>query len=565
MLINLYNRFFILETPIPVPIQNNNRSIAVNNVISSLNDYINSSLSFTETNNSNTIQDVDSLNNKDEYTSNYSYQEQVNENVDVNISNSSSPTESSSSITSTADNAESNSSTSTSSSPDCQDSNATSHLITNDSENDDDEDEDEETNDKDTSKIDTNNKRTETDVEEDKIVMETSATVTGSLSYACLENNETHTIENDEEMTSSIAEFSKTYTATENELTPRVEGDETFNIDINEQKDFIEPRPNLPEIDDETKEDENVEKNGKTDNEASERKSTAFGFESTMDDISDNELESFLQELEELKECEEAPLDSEDALQKLTEVAEVLIEPEIVVSRKIKGKETDLEEDRISQASTIDCSESHISVDKAVEKLEEAVMEKVKPKKQPEEDILEEPISDEVQEAIEIPDESEEVEEAVEEPQKMDVESISDQPILVMKSEQLERPTTLDIPSVEEALSTIEPVVVTEAIAASLEINPIDSDHGLSSSSEEYSVNSLPHPQNVDEDDTNESNSITSSNYSGISNQQLGKHPPFWIPDSVSQNCMQCNLKFSIIKRRHHCKFFHLKKYKLFD
>lgn len=532
----------------------------MNNVISSLNDYINSSLSFTETNNSNTIQDVDSLNNKDEYSSNYSYQEQVNENVDVNISNSSSPTESSSSITSTADNVESNSSTTTSPSPDFQDSNATSHLITNDSENNDDDDEE---NDKETSKIDTNNKRTETDVEEERIVMETSATVTGSLSYACLNNNETHTIENDEEMTSSIAEFSKTYTATENELTPRVEGDETFNIDINEQKDFIEPRPNLPEIDDETKEDENVEKFGKTDIEASERKSTAFGFESTMDDISDNELESFLQELEELKECEEAPLDSEDALLKLTEVAEiaeVLIEPEIVVSRKVKGKEssTDVEEDRISQASTIDCSESHISVDKAVEKLEEAVMEKVKPKKQHQEEIPEEPISDDVQEAIEIPDESEEVKEAVEKPQKMDVESMSEQPILVKKPEQLERPTTLDIPTVEEALNSIEPAIISEAIAASIDINPIDSDHGLSSSSEEYSVNSLPHPHNLDEDDTNESNSITSSNYSGISNQQLGKQAPFWIPDAVSQNCMQCNLKFSILKRRHHCKFIPL-------
>lgn len=35
---------------------------------------------------------------------------------------------------------------------------------------------------------------------------------------------------------------------------------------------------------------------------------------------------------------------------------------------------------------------------------------------------------------------------------------------------------------------------------------------------------------------------------------KLGKQQPYWIPDNVSPNCMQCNLKFSIIKRRHHCR-----------
>uniref|UniRef100_A0A182FA17 Uncharacterized protein n=1 Tax=Anopheles albimanus TaxID=7167 RepID=A0A182FA17_ANOAL len=35
---------------------------------------------------------------------------------------------------------------------------------------------------------------------------------------------------------------------------------------------------------------------------------------------------------------------------------------------------------------------------------------------------------------------------------------------------------------------------------------------------------------------------------------QLGKVQPFWVPDNATKFCMQCNQKFSVIKRRHHCR-----------
>uniref|UniRef100_A0A182P446 FYVE-type domain-containing protein n=1 Tax=Anopheles epiroticus TaxID=199890 RepID=A0A182P446_9DIPT len=35
---------------------------------------------------------------------------------------------------------------------------------------------------------------------------------------------------------------------------------------------------------------------------------------------------------------------------------------------------------------------------------------------------------------------------------------------------------------------------------------------------------------------------------------QLGKIQPFWMPDNSTKFCMQCNQKFSVIKRRHHCR-----------
>ncbi|XP_050521454.1 zinc finger FYVE domain-containing protein 9 isoform X2 [Daktulosphaira vitifoliae] len=39
-----------------------------------------------------------------------------------------------------------------------------------------------------------------------------------------------------------------------------------------------------------------------------------------------------------------------------------------------------------------------------------------------------------------------------------------------------------------------------------------------------------------------------------LSERQLGKIQPYWIPDEAAKSCMRCDLKFTVVKRRHHCR-----------
>uniref|UniRef100_T1PEC1 FYVE-type domain-containing protein n=1 Tax=Musca domestica TaxID=7370 RepID=T1PEC1_MUSDO len=42
--------------------------------------------------------------------------------------------------------------------------------------------------------------------------------------------------------------------------------------------------------------------------------------------------------------------------------------------------------------------------------------------------------------------------------------------------------------------------------------------------------------------------------YSEDPHANLGKIPPIWVPDNMATGCMQCAAKFTMIKRRHHCR-----------
>ena len=35
---------------------------------------------------------------------------------------------------------------------------------------------------------------------------------------------------------------------------------------------------------------------------------------------------------------------------------------------------------------------------------------------------------------------------------------------------------------------------------------------------------------------------------------EIGLVAPFWIPDEEAPNCQECGIKFTVIRRRHHCR-----------
>lgn len=214
-------------------------------------------------------------------------------------------------------------------------------------------------------------------------------------------------------------------------------------------------------------------------------------FESTMDDISDNELESLEQELEDLVGLAEA---------NAIEISGVAVKNVVESVDKVK---------KIDEIEKVETPTVVIEVIPEPEKPIEAVLAASEPP-----EVTEESASvKEVQ--AEIVESSLKVSEVAVEPKEL---------------------------SVSEALEVVEP---TELTAPAVEVDP-----ALSSSTDEStSIQNLPSQSNEDFS-INESVSTGSL----TSAPDLGRVPPYWIPDETTNQCMQCDVKFSLIKRRHHCR-----------
>lgn len=219
-------------------------------------------------------------------------------------------------------------------------------------------------------------------------------------------------------------------------------------------------------------------------------------FESTMDDISDAELESLEQELEDLVAVADQSIDKTST----DIVAKVIEEFAEKANERPKVEETVTEAEEESPME-----------EKSVKPEHSAPVEKV-------------------MQAPEPPPPVEELEDPSE------IQEIS----AVSENENDQRES-----SASEAHEAVEPTgAIQEPVLA-------DPDFALSTSStdESTSIQNLPSQSNEDYS-INESNSTGSL----TSAPDLGRVPPYWIPDEMTNQCMQCDVKFSLIKRRHHCR-----------
>lgn len=254
------------------------------------------------------------------------------------------------------------------------------------------------------------------------------------------------------------------------------------------------------------------------------------GFESTMDDVSDTELESYLLELE--LESGNPVVDGEPTDEPLlasnadsfSQASTVEFgpheEPEESMQEK---KELQLESVQItSAANTID---QHQATEMAMQTKPKKDSTKKKTTKK-KNDGLATPIVASVSAADLTP-----------------TEQAPAPPVdWAASSQHLEEPTpSLAVASVPAA-AAVEQGEVDEPTVGQL---------SSASSSEEFETPVQTEPSTMPEA---ANPTLGGANQpSGVA-AQLGTIPPYWIPDAEANACMRCQLRFSLIKRRHHCR-----------
>ncbi|XP_058467089.1 zinc finger FYVE domain-containing protein 9 [Malaya genurostris] len=320
------------------------------------------------------------------------------------------------------------------------------------------------------------------------------------------------------------------------------------------------------------------------------------GFESTMDDVSDTELESYLQELEEydiqqsivpgLNMISSAALEEEPVPVEIKELVEDKDKKDTISIGSHNSIDTrsdesipestreENDEDLISQASTLEFNELAAMTAAAAngtnDTQQAAAIDAV-----PDTDVPEfhhDPVDDGseikfidctdtdsvlVREDLPLQEEARTGADSGE----TEIRESDQQQHIESARPPLPRPNSLELPTQVPTSCTEKPSSPGHTPPSSLS-HGIDSDQGLtlsSTSSDEFapSMAIVPPPAaSAPPAETSEGQSTINRPVTILSSAQaqLGKIPPFWVPDNSTNFCMQCNNKFSLIKRRHHCR-----------
>ncbi|KAL9921740.1 smad anchor for receptor activation [Glossina fuscipes fuscipes] len=108
-----------------------------------------------------------------------------------------------------------------------------------------------------------------------------------------------------------------------------------------------------------------------------------------------------------------------------------------------------------------------------------------------------------------------------------------------------QRPTTLDIPALQ-SLDLYSNAGQTPP-GNDKQVNELDQSPQSPTPEEQVQTTAL--AQNLLKNDIAEA-----TGYSEDPHANVGKIPPIWVPDNMATGCMNCAAKFTMIKRRHHCR-----------
>ncbi|XP_063705751.1 zinc finger FYVE domain-containing protein 9 [Culicoides brevitarsis] len=334
-----------------------------------------------------------------------------------------------------------------------------------------------------------------------------------------------------------------------------------------------------------------------------------IGFESTMDDVSDTELESYLQELEDEANLNEEPKNEPEIGENLEEDT-----PE-----QSTGGTKDDDGDNVSKASTIEFNEMRTKEDipeihdvnaedepveceiKAIEDakpdIEPAMFQSLDSLRFADSATTEQKTTEIGSEVVEIEENEEKLEEIEEKEPKTDEKEMEPTEIEEKQEENAqENVPKVEVEEVAKTENEPEPQESQEN-AANLTMN--DENASKASRPNSLDIQNVTSPvegelaENLNNEPVNQPNSspghtpppvsrsfppepdtgMTSSSSEDFSTppsssmanpadnpalqagtNQLGKVAPYWVPDNMTNNCMQCNTKFSLIKRRHHCR-----------
>ncbi|GAB6028768.1 Zinc finger FYVE domain-containing protein 16 [Chamberlinius hualienensis] len=122
--------------------------------------------------------------------------------------------------------------------------------------------------------------------------------------------------------------------------------------------------------------------------------------------------------------------------------------------------------------------------------------------------------------------------------------------------QRMTRPTSLSLPSKIQEPSGLPPAPDSNDLDSAVEDGDATTFMSLTATagSPDAGLGLSPDDDEIEEESSESMSSVSAALRLTDEEKRIGKVAPVWIPDSEALNCMECGIKFTVIRRRHHCR-----------